>query len=440
MIVERLLRKTNYIGGVFFGECLHSLLFSKPSFIVNKRRQHMSIKKSKDENLKQYKVRLYKNKDAYGLSNIEIGNLINKESGDNLDESAHRKWATPYIEGYEDAMSAGLTDEDLLNEIDEKMDALYKQQVKTRDKLRESRTDLRNEARIENLKDVFKDCAITMSKSDPICINTYPKSSGERVGILQISDWHYAEVVNNFMNTYNKDVFNQRIDKLTSDTISYCKLMEVKTLKVLNMGDLMSGNIHVSSRVNSEEDIIEQTMYVSEVLAKMLAKISESIELVELHSVLDNHSRINKNKKEHIEKESFGMFIPWFLETRLSDIKNIKIVQNKIDGFEELNIGMVDIFHEKAYFVHGHEDKVASVISDLTLMTKSFPIAIFIGHLHQNMEKEMHGIDMIMNPSLIGIGEYGKSIRKTSKPRQKLTVYENTNSEVERVCTFFINL
>ncbi len=400
----------------------------------------MSIKKSKDENLKQYKIRLYRNKDIYGLSNIEIGELINKESGEKFDESAHRKWAFPYMEGYDDGVAENLTEDDLLIEIDEKKDDLYKQQVKTRDKLRELRTGLRNEARLDNLKDIFIECADIISKENPISIDTYPASKGDRVAVLQISDLHYGEIVDDFLNTYNKDVFNERIEKLTNDTINYCKLMDIKTLKVLNQGDLFSGNIHISSRVNSEENVVEQTMYVSEVLAKMLTKMAEFIEEVEFHTVLDNHSRINKNKFEHIEKESFGMFVPWFLETRLSNIKNIKVMQNRIKECEELNIGVVDIFHEKAFYVHGHEDKVASVIQDLTLMTRVFPISVFMGHLHQNMEKEVHGIDMIMNPSLIGSGEYSKSIRKTSKPRQKLTIYENSNGNVERVCTYFINL
>lgn len=400
----------------------------------------MPNRKQSYENLKEYKVRLYRNKDIYELSNVEIGELINKESGEKFDESAHRKWAFPYMEGYDDAIAANLTDDDLLAEMDSKKEDLYKQQVKTRDKLREFRTNLRNEARLENLKDVFTECADIISKENPIHINTYPSSKGDRIGILQLSDWHYGEIVDDFLNTYNKKEFNQRIEKLTSDTIDYCKLMGVKTLKVLNQGDLLSGNIHISSRVNSEENVIEQTMYISEVLAKMLTIMAESIEEVEFYSVLDNHSRINKSKFEHIEKESFGMFIPWFLETRLSNVENIKIMKNRINEVEDLDIGVVDIFHEKAFFSHGHQDRVASVIQDLTLMTRIFPISVFLGHLHQNMEKEVHGIDMIMNPSLIGSGEYSKSIRKTSKPRQKLTIYENNDGNVDRVCTYFVNL
>lgn len=406
----------------------------------------MDFKKRADETVKEYKYRMYKNKDVYNLKNDEIGEIVNRETGESFDESAHRKWATPYIDGFDTGYEKGFNDgqsgdvHELSAELDEKRDELYKQQVKTRDKYRELRKSLRDEARIENLQDIFIECANILSRENPIHIDAPSNSKGERIAILQLSDWHYGEIVDDFLNTYNKTEFDQRIEKLTNDTINYCKLMNVKTLKVLNQGDLISGNIHVSSRVNSEENVIEQTMYVSETLAIMLSTMATSIEEVEFYSVLDNHSRINKSKFEHIEKESFGMFIPWFLQTRLSSVRNVKIMKNRINECEDLNIGVVNIFHEKAFFSHGHQDRVASVIQDLTLMTRIFPISVFLGHLHQNMEKEVHGIDMIMNPSLIGSGEYSKSIRKTSRPRQKLTIYENNDGNVERVSTFFINL
>ena len=346
----------------------------------------MSIQRQPNENFKEYKIRLYRNKEIYGLNNDEIGELLNADTGNNWNESAYRKHAAAYIEGWDDAIKAGISDDVALGELDKKMDELYKQQVKTRDKHRELRSSLRDEARIENLQDVFVECANIISKERPLILNTYPTNTGERMAIAQFSDWHFDEIVSNFLNTYNHDIFNDRINKLTTDIIRYCRLMNVNTLKILNQGDLINGNLHVSSRVMSEEDAVYQTMYVAEAIANMIVEFAKEINKVEFCSVLDNHSRINKNKKEHIEKESFARFIPWYLETRLVNVENVDIIKNRINDVEEFNIGLVDIFHEKAFFVHGHEDKISTVISDLTLMTKIFPIAVFTSHLHQNME------------------------------------------------------
>ena len=154
----------------------------------------MSIQRQANENFKEYKVRLYRNKEIYGLNNDEIGELLNADTGNNWNESAYRKHAIPYIEGWDDAIKAGISDDVALSELDKKMDELYKQQVKTRDKHRELRSSLRDEARIENLQDVFIECANIISKEIPLILNTYPNYKGERIAIVQFSDWHFDEI------------------------------------------------------------------------------------------------------------------------------------------------------------------------------------------------------------------------------------------------------
>ena len=73
-----------------------------------------------NETPKAYRIRLYKNKDLYGLSNIEIGKLCNEAFGVSWDESAHRKKTTNYIKGYNDAKSElGTADQQLQNIINE---------------------------------------------------------------------------------------------------------------------------------------------------------------------------------------------------------------------------------------------------------------------------------------------------------------------------------
>lgn len=398
------------------------------------------IKRLPDESLKAYQVRLYRNKDAYGLTNEDIGEILNKETGNNWSESAYRKKIASYIEGWDDCAKSQIQDDDVIREIDEKMALLYKQQVKTRDKLREYRKHLRDEARIENLYDVFIETAEIVSISKPMVIDKIPDKSGkDRVAVLQVSDLHFSEIVNNFLNTYNHDVFNERMKKMTEDVIAYCELMNVEVLNVLNQGDLMNGNIHVTTRVASEEDIVFQTQYVSEKLTEMLVEFGKHVPVVNFHSVVDNHSRVNKNKKEHIEKESFARFIPWYVEARLKDVENVHVVHNKINGFDEYEIGVFDIYDEKAIFVHGHLDSVKTMVADLAMMVRVFPIAVFTGHLHRNYEDEINDIDLIMNPSGIGSGEYSKNIRKTSKPRQKMTFFEQNDGKTERIGSFFVN-
>lgn len=390
----------------------------------------------------EFIYRVCRNKDlkVYDLTWVEVGDVLNRELERNQDESSYRKEYAALQRGIDLATERSIEDEEVLEEIAEKKKELYKQQTKTRDKLREMRKHLRDEARVENLVDDFTRCAEIVSKEKPLELNTYPKPSGERVGVALLSDWHLGETVENFMNTYNKEIFNERVNQLTTEIINYCKTMNVSALKVLNLGDLISGGLHVSTRVADEEDRIQQVMYVSEVLSTMLLEFAKNINKVGFYSVVDNHSRDSRNKMEHIEKESFSMFIPWYLKTRLSNVHNIEIINNKINGIDECDIGMIDILGEKAIFTHGHNGRMNSMVSDLALMTRTFPIAIFMGHFHKNFEEETHGIDLIMNPSMVGVGNYAKRIRRSSAPRQKLAIFEKREGKVERICTFMVNL
>lgn len=73
-----------------------------------------------NETPKAYRIRLYKNKELYGLNNEEIGRLCNEAFGVDWTESAHRKKTQNYLRGYNDAKEEmGTVDQQLQNMIDE---------------------------------------------------------------------------------------------------------------------------------------------------------------------------------------------------------------------------------------------------------------------------------------------------------------------------------
>ena len=53
-------------------------------------------KRQDNETIKDYKLRLFRNKVLYDLDTKQIADLINAETGDNFSESAYRKWFKPY--------------------------------------------------------------------------------------------------------------------------------------------------------------------------------------------------------------------------------------------------------------------------------------------------------------------------------------------------------
>lgn len=417
--------------------------------------------KRSNETLDEYKIRLYTNKVAYGLSNQEIGDILNKETGQKLDESAYRKPVQNVLKyanimkehwfnlGVKSAIeNPDMATDTIFDIYYEKEKNLYKKEQLLRDKLRETRKLWRVESRADNLKKVVLDYVSEINDVAPIepvsstRIIELMNEKRDGVAVLSLSDWHFGEKIDSFLGKYNKDIFDKMIQKIVEDTIMHCTHNKIKTLKVINMGDLMSGMIHVSTRVSNEEDIVAQTTYVAEKIAMMMNEFSYHIPEVELYSTVDNHGRVNLKYTDHLEKESFALFVPVIVGARISHLPNVKVVDNYIDGIREYDVGVMDIYDRKAIFVHGHNDNLSpNKLKDLILMSRVVdPICVFMGHYHKNYEDEIHGIDIIVNPALVPTGAYAKQIRASGQSRQKLTIFKKSNNSVYREMTVFINL
>jgi len=60
-----------------------------------------------------------------------------------------------------------------------------------------------------------------------------------------------------------------------------------------------------------------------------------------------------------------------------------------------------------------------------------------MAHYHHSAEDEVHGCEIIVNPSLAGVDQFSKDHRWSSKPAQKFMVF---NVDEGRECTYSIRL
>src|SRR5690606_12206176 len=109
-------------------------------------------------------------------------------------------------------------------------------------------------------------------------------------------------------------------------------------------------------------------------------------EFVKVYSARGNHDRVSANKSEEVSTESLNDIVPWFMSERLSKFDNVELVENEVDS----EIIVAEILGNTVFAVHGHKDRLGSVVQDLTLMIRKFPKYIFSGHIHKNYENEVH--------------------------------------------------
>lgn len=396
----------------------------------------MVLKRIEGESLKEFKLRICGNKDLpeYDLSWKRVAEIINEETGNKFDESTYRKWYQAYIEGYEDGVAENITGEEIIQELEEKERKFLKSKVQASDQRREYLKLIRDEARNDYNREFIYKCAEEIAKSKPL---KFTRHNLDRVcgkeTVLMLSDWHYGLFTSNYWNNFDVDTFEYRIDKLVRKTIEHSILHKSRKLHIFLLGDLIHGIIHTTARIASQEDVIQQTMKVCEVLAEMIAQFAPHFDEIKIYNAIGNHERVTPNKSESITSENFANFIPWYLQARLKHMDFVKIVNNNIDD----EIVVAEVCGYTIFGVHGNRDKISNVVQNLTLMTKRFAQYVFLGHYHHIEENEIHGIEVVANGTLSGVDDFAKELRLTNKASQRVMIF---NKEDGRESTYNISL
>lgn len=305
---------------------------------------------------------------------------------------------------------------DAIKDLENLRDEIYKERCRLQDVQREKRNDLRVEARFENLLEVVKDNMNFMPTYEIKDFKSSNKNQDKKYAVLQLSDWHCGALVDNQFNYYNVDTMVDRATKIRNNALDYCKLHNVTDLVIEINGDMVNGAIHVSSRVESEEGVIQQVITVTDVLAKLINTMKPYFNSIKIVTTLGNHGRLTPKKSDSITNENFEMLIPTMLRDKLGDIK---IIDSKGLDFTKYEIDGKTIMVS-----HGQNDSITKVISDFAKMFKVVPNEVHLGHTHSYTDINDCDIKVTVNGSLIGSDDYAVTIRKVTKPSQNLIVYE----------------
>lgn len=294
---------------------------------------------------------------------------------------------------------------------------LYKQEVKTRDERNSYRRTLRDEARIEKMKSLISDSIAGLKNLEDITYEGNPDESVEAVMLL--SDMHVGMQINNFANFYNVTVARKRMMAYVDETIRICQESGVQRLNVCNLGDMIHGLIHITARLEEEEEFVEQIMIAAEIIAEALNKLQEAAPEVIYRSVTDNHGRVIANYKEHIEKENITRLIDFYVKPRLKDT-NVIFAEDNLDW----DISMFDLLNGKTMICsHGHRDNINTILQGYAGAVRKYVDYVCVGHYHASKMKSFQGAKVFVNGSLCGVDSYAQSRRLFDDPEQTLLVF-----------------
>lgn len=313
------------------------------------------------------------------------------------------------------------TTEEMATNLQEQIADLYKAKTQNRDILNTYRKGLRDEARVEALKEEIK--AVAHSMKDLPKIEPYKQKEFTNVeAIVNFSDLHLGIEFKNYYNEYNYDIAIKRVNSYLTYVIYYCHLFNIRRLNILNLGDLVSGLIHPSLRMEQQMDVADQIMKAAEILSNFLNQLQLAAPEVIYRSVSDNHSRMTPDKNQSIEKENFGRIIDWYIEERLKKTK-IKFPHDNID----VGIGYFKLLNgQHVVFSHGHNDKKNGCFQDMCGLLKIYPDYIIMAHYHSSAEHTYQNCKVYVNGSIVGTDTYAFEHRLFSEPEQKMLIFNTS--------------
>ena len=368
----------------------------------------------------------------------ELTDIFNRElrqEDETYNSSAYRKPFQQAKVYYEDVFSK-MVDAGYSKEIQVQKDELYKVKRQVSDQRREYNKILASDGRADNLSEKLIDVAKQLNKERSLNFSDYIYNKSDKEAVLFLADWHYGMITDNIWNTYNIDICKSRVVKLVNKTKQYLELNKIGNLHVVLLGDECHGGIHNSARVKSEEDVCDQLMHVSEIIANAVNELAKEVNKVNVYSTYGNHMRTIQNKNDSVHSDNMEKIIPWWLEQRLQNNEKVSIIYSEFKEFTKINILGFNMC-----CVHGDLDSIKNVgVTVNTIFSRLYGETIdytVSADKHHIEEFEQFDIESVLVRSLCGTDDYANDKRLYSKAGQTLMIF---NSEDGRESTYNIKL
>lgn len=297
------------------------------------------------------------------------------------------------------------------------------EQVKIRDERAATNKVYRDIARAESIKDIISSAIVPYDKNDFLNIVQY-EGSGHDL-IVCLSDLHTGAGIDSAWNKFDKEILKARVESYVTQVFNIVERHAAEKIHVLLLGDLINGHIHINTRVQNNENSIEQVMTAAELVSNFVAELYEVCQHIDVYSVSGNHSRVFPNKDEQVVGDELEALIPFYMKARLQNLAGIEVKTDKLDptfgGFKARN--------SLVMYAHGDKDSPSNVVEHLTMMVKQPIDLVFLGHRHTNGMTTVHGTKVIESGCVCGTDSFAVGLRKNDVPQQAVAVIDDGGLE-----------
>lgn len=374
----------------------------------------IKYKRMSDESYDDFWWRICSNKDLgiYDLTWEEVGEILNQELEEEFTSSKWRKNYQMMKKGFDKAKQQNLETEEVLQDIELKKIELKEERVKLSSLRSDLNKTVRNTARfeqwIDEVKQAIKEVKVTIPEYKGILDENYEKDY-----LLTIADIHTGKKGEALDNYYDLDVLQDRMWKIRDEVIELVKEKQIKTLKILALGDLIDGLLRASQIQNLQISRARQTVFIARFLFEWLNSISEYCYIDFKMTTSSNHSQSRPldSKRDEFSDDDYEIIIYEWLSDLCKKNPRIKIEGNSIVEF--------DILGRECVAMHGHQlDKIKNnknMLATVSFHRNKQYQYMFIGHLHHTNIKtvgrnELGNKEIIYCPCICGNDEYSDGL------------------------------
>lgn len=327
-----------------------------------------------------------------------------------------------------------LSGSDVACEIDMKMIELRKERQKFYDQRTAYNKMLRDRAREEELNEIIRDC-VRSGKLADLHFESTPlmQCVGDNTLLVSLCDLHYGANINNAWCKYNSEICARMMNRYIEKIISIANTHMSEDCVIWGAGDFVSGIIHRSIQITNKENVIEQVMGVSELIAQFIAELSKHFRSVRFVSVAGNHSRLEPNKENALTAERLDNLVEWYLAARMESFENVIIDDShKLDH----TMSLFSIRGKNYLMCHGDFDCSPQNVQSLQTMARVPLYAVLMGHRHHNQTNVIQGIHLVMAGSFQGMDNFCVEKRIVGEPEQMVCVCDESGI----VCHYDVRL
>jgi len=318
---------------------------------------------------------LYNNYDTFMLENED--NSYSKES-------YKRKVRLAYEELVEDGEQFEFDEESYIK--------LEAQKQRYQDLNNVAKKSNRENYRLYNyLETIFEEYTSLLKKIElpKIQIKKNNKVEEDKVGILQLSDLHFNEIIfpeESFGNAYDFTIASKRLKKYVMKATKVFDMNNIQTVYILMTGDFMNSSRRLGEKLAQATSLVRASLLATYLLEQVILELSQKYNIY-FSGVVGNESRLgddDMDSSDILSSENWDYLIYNNLRLIFNDKTNVYFIKpdSNMQSIIKLPNGFnVLILHGHIFKSQPNEKAIAMLIQ--RYLYQGIPIhAVLYGHYH----------------------------------------------------------